>query len=431
MTLRPDASPCTIGDVCDFESGNGFRPQDWKTKGLPIIRIQNLNGSDSFNYFDGEPDPAWIVEPNDLLFAWAGVKGVSFGPTIWNGPKGVLNQHIYRIRPKKGVNKRWLYYALLEVTAEIESKAHGFKTNLVHVRKADITRARLSLPGEHEQEAVATALGHWDIAIQKTEQLIAAKERRREALTQRLYMFSDSRGKLSRFSDLLSESMESGSSGRHARKITVKLYGKGVLAKEEKRHGSEQTQYFVRRAGQLIYSKLDFLNGAFGIIPPELEGYESTLDLPAFDIAPTVNPVWLLGYLTRPKYYTRQVGLARGQRKARRVHPSDLLASSLHVPPRDLQDRIAEILNSSQCDIDKSNRLLESLKTQKRGLMRKLLTGQWRLPVFDAPSPPAPLPQAGEGGRRPGEGASAENKTAPEEVQSRSANRDKSNPCKK
>jgi type I restriction enzyme S subunit len=381
MTLRLNTSPCTIGDVCDFESGNGFRPQDWKTKGLPIIRIQNLNGSDSFNYFEGEPDPSWIIETNDLLFAWAGVKGVSFGPTIWNGPKGVLNQHIYRIRPKKGINKRWLYYALLEVTAEIESKAHGFKTSLVHVRKADITRARISLPGEHEQEAVATALGYWDTAIQKTEQLIAAKERHRDALIQRLYALSDRRGNASRFRELLKESMEAGNSGRHAKKITVKLYGKGVLAKEEKRQGSEQTQYFIRRAGQLIYSKLDFLNGAFGIVPPELDGYESTLDLPAFDIASTVNPIWLLGYLTRPTYYTHQVGLARGQRKARRVHPSDLLASSLHVPPRDLQDRIAEILTSSQDDIDKSKRLLQSLKTQKRGLMQKLLTGQWRLPV--------------------------------------------------
>jgi hypothetical protein len=365
MTLRPDATSCTIGDVCDFESGNGFRPQDWKTKGLPIIRIQNLNGSDSFNYFDGEPDPAWIVEPNDLLFAWAGVKGVSFGPTIWNGPKGVLNQHIYRIRPKKGVNRRWLYYALLEVTAEIETKAHGFKANLVHVRKADITRARIALPGEYEQGGVATALGCWDTAIQKTEQLIAAKERHRDALIQRLYLRSDSCGRPSRFGDLLAESMEVGQNGLHAKKITVRLYGKGVFAKEEKRLGSEQTQYFVRRTGQLIYSKLDFLNGAFGIIPPELDGYESTLDLPAFDIAPTVNPVWLLGYLTRPIYYTRQVGLARGQRKARRVHPSDLLASGLKVPPRGLQDRIAEILTSSQCDIDKSKRLLEALKTQK------------------------------------------------------------------
>jgi type I restriction enzyme S subunit len=381
MTPRPDASPCTIGEVCDFQSGNGFRPQDWTTKGLPIIRIQNLNGSDSFNYFDGEPDPAWIVEPNDLLFAWAGVKGVSFGPTIWHGPKGVLNQHIYRIRPKKGVNKRWLYYALLEVTAEIERKAHGFKTSLVHVRKADITSARISLPDKHEQKAMATALECWDTAIQKAELLITAKERHRNALIQRLYALSDARGVPSQFCELLKESMLAGNSGLHAKKITVKLYSKGVLAKEEKRQGSEKTQYFIRHAGQLIYSKLDFLNGAFGIIPPELDGYESTLDLPAFDISPATNPIWLLGYLTRPTYYTRQLGLARGQRKARRVHPSDLLASSLHVPPRDLQDRIAKFLTTSQYDIDKSKQLLESLKSQKLGLMQKLLTGEWLLPI--------------------------------------------------
>lgn len=132
---------CTIGELCDFESGNGFSPQDWKQKGLPIIRIQNLNGSDAFNYFEGEPDPAWIVEPGDLLFAWAGVKGVSFDPTIWHGPRGVLNQHIYRIRPKPGVNKRWLHYALEEVTTEIESKAHGFM----------FTSANRTLPAQTSQ----------------------------------------------------------------------------------------------------------------------------------------------------------------------------------------------------------------------------------------------------------------------------------------
>lgn len=148
MNARHAWLPCTIGDVCEFESGNGFTPQDWKARGLPIIRIQNLNGSQSFNYFDGEPDPDWIVEPGDLLFAWAGVKGVSFGPTVWNGPKGVLNQHIYRIRPKAGINKNWLHYTLEEVTSEIEGKAHGFKTSLVHVRKSDITGAKVALPSE-------------------------------------------------------------------------------------------------------------------------------------------------------------------------------------------------------------------------------------------------------------------------------------------
>ena len=381
MSANENWPICTIGELCDFGSGNGFTPQDWDTVGLPIIRIQNLNGSQVFNYFKGEPEPSWIVEPGELLFAWAGVKGVSFGPTIWSGPQGVLNQHIYRIQPRNGISPQWLYYALAEVTSEIEAKAHGFKTSLVHVRKSDITRAKVALPPFNEQLEVAQILVEWDFLIDKTERLIAAKRRRQEILTTKLYILSNREGMPARFGSVLAESSVSGASGRHAKKLSIKLYGKGVVAKDEKRVGSEQTQYFVRRAGQLVYSKLDFLNGAFGIVPSELDGYESTLDLPAFDIAPGVDPGWLLGYLTRPAYYTRQVGLARGQRKARRIHPSDLLASSLHVPPLDLQQRIAEVLKAMQDDIEISTRLLAACKKQKRGLMQKLLTGQWRLPV--------------------------------------------------
>lgn len=50
------------------------------------------------------------------------------------------------------------------------------------------------------------------------------------------------------------------------------------------------------------------------------------------------------------------------------------------------------------------------------------------LAFTDPPSPPSPLPHAGEGGRRPGEGVSAENKTAPEKVQSLFTDRGKPSP---
>ena len=32
-----------------------------------------------------------------------------------------------------------------------------------------------------------------------------------------------------------------------------------------------------------MYGKLDFLNCAFGIVPTELDNYESTIDSPSFD----------------------------------------------------------------------------------------------------------------------------------------------------
>jgi hypothetical protein len=144
-----------LGEVCDLQNGRGFAAAEWSQQGLPIIRIQNLNGSRDFNYFDGKPDASWIVEPGTLLFAWAGVRGVSFGPCIWQGPLGVLNQHIYRIVPKDGVSKRWLYETLRVITADIEKKAHGFKIELVHVRKGDITAQVVPVPPQSEQQEIA------------------------------------------------------------------------------------------------------------------------------------------------------------------------------------------------------------------------------------------------------------------------------------
>ncbi len=229
------------------------------------------------------------MNPGQLLFAWAGTKGVSFGPHIWNGPQGVLNQHIYKLDSKIDGDQRWLLYALIRATERIEKKAHGFKTTLLHVQKSDITSQIIEVPPLPEQQAIADLLSTLDEAIEKTERLIQANEKRfkwllRELISEPQNTQRDAKWKKVKIGSFLTESRISGSNGRNAQKITVKLYGKGVIAKDEKRIGSETTQYYVRKSGQFIYSKLDFLNGAFGIIPDELDGFESTLDLPAFDI---------------------------------------------------------------------------------------------------------------------------------------------------
>lgn len=371
----------SIGELCDFVNGNGFRPPDWKPSGLPIIRIQNLNGSTSFNYFDGEPKQKWIVEPGDLLFAWAGVKGVSFGPTIWPGPRGVLNQHIFRVVPKKGVDKYWLYLALQIATVRIEANAHGFKSSLVHVQKDDITEQAIDLPPLPEQRKIAEILRTWDVAIEKLEALYASRTQRLGSIRDMLVARGSRVGIPTTFGAFLKESRIPGGDGSTARKITVRLYGKGAAEKSEQRTGSANTRYYRRKAGQIIWSKLDFLNGAFALLGDELDDQESTLDLPAFDCAPSVNPHWLVEYLVRPSYYTQQVHLARGQRKARRIAPEDWLASPIRLPDRAHQDRIAEVIATARHEVETTGRSIEALRSQKRGLMQKLLTGEWRVKV--------------------------------------------------
>jgi len=147
-----------IDELCRLTNGNGFRPPDWSDQGLPIIRIQNLNGSRKFNYFAGLPKEKWIVEHGDLLFSWAGVRGVSFGPCLWTGPRGVLNQHIFKVHTAKGIRKKWLFHAMELVTARIEEKAHGFKASLLHVHKSEITSQLIGVPNESEQTEIVRAM---------------------------------------------------------------------------------------------------------------------------------------------------------------------------------------------------------------------------------------------------------------------------------
>lgn len=376
----PDVVPNkTIGDVCHFESGNGFSASDWKHSGLPIIRIQNLNGSGSFNYFDGQPDPAWIVEPGDLLFAWAGVKGVSFGPTIWNGPQGVLNQHIYRIRPGSGINKAWLYYALLQVTVDIERKAHGFKTNLVHVRKADITGARIAVPDKTEQLAVATALGYWDAAIQKAERLITAKEQHYSHELARLISRGRyPRGHVGAFAEEVSERNRSGD---EARVLSVTNSRGFVLPEDhfERRVASaDLSNYKVVRRGQYAYNPSRINVGSIA----RLDDWEDGVLSPMYVVfrlnESKVDSEYFLHWLDS---YEARERIKKSAQGSVRETVSFTEFAALNIPLPDLvkQNALARYLNALRMEITLLSQSVDVLKTQKRGLMQKLLTGQWSL----------------------------------------------------
>lgn len=170
----------------------------------------------------------------------------------------------------------------------------------------------------------------------------------------------------------MSESRLPGNKGDVARKITVKLWGGGVFAKNEAIQGSANTQYFQRKAGQLIYSKLDFLNQAFGIIPGHLDGYESTADLPCFDISAELNPAFILECVKRKDFYQKVGEAADGSRIAKRIHPETFLASEIPLPSLSEQQKIADCLASADALIEAQGRKVEALKAHKKGLMQQL-----------------------------------------------------------
>jgi len=369
----------TIGEICDFESGNGFTPNEWDTKGIPIIRIQNLNGSRSFNYFNGTPERSWIVEPGDLLFAWAGVKGVSFGPTLWNGPRGVLNQHIYRIRPRNGTDLHWLNYALSAVTSSIEAKAHGFKTNLVHVRKSDITGAAIPYPPMDGQKKIATTITCWDSAIEKAERLVYAKTRRYQYELSRLITRAHCPPKhLGAFAKEVSERNKG---GNEARVLSVSNSRGFTLPEEqfERRVASaELTNYKVVRRGQYAYNPSRINVGSIARLNDWDQGVLSPMYVVLGLDDLNVNSDYFMHWLQSREARQRIKNSAQGSVRET-VSFGDFSNIVMPLPGIDRQALVAQYLNLVSVEIDKLTRYTEELKTQRRGLIRKLLFGQWRV----------------------------------------------------
>ncbi len=116
----------TIGSIAQLVNGRAFKPGDWSPTGLPIIRIQNLNNPDAaYNHFAGAVSERHLVRPGDLLFAWSGTPGTSFGAHIWNGPTAVLNQHIFNVRvDPNSISIEFLQLAINNTLDEQIAKAH-------------------------------------------------------------------------------------------------------------------------------------------------------------------------------------------------------------------------------------------------------------------------------------------------------------------
>ena len=110
---------------------------------------------------------------------------------------------------------------------------------------------------------------------------------------------------------------------------------------DEKIQGSDNTQYYIRRAGQFIYGKQNFFNGAIGIVPKKLDKYESTKDVPAFDVSSDVNVDWLYYYIARPEIYKPQEALCTGT-GSKRFHVNNFYNLSLAIPKMDEQIKIKE-----------------------------------------------------------------------------------------
>lgn len=150
-----------------YVNGYAFKPDDWSGKGKPIIRIQDLTGSNTGepNYYDGELETKYLVVPGDILVSWA----ATLDAFIWNQGEGWLNQHIFKAMPVNTINKHY-YLWLLKVAMDNMNNDNKHGIVMQHVTTGVFNNYQIPLAPLAEQQAIADYL---DDRCSKIDEIIA------------------------------------------------------------------------------------------------------------------------------------------------------------------------------------------------------------------------------------------------------------------
>jgi type I restriction enzyme S subunit len=318
-----------------------------------------------------------IIQPNTLIITNSGATlGV---PKITTETSGA-NDGIAMFLNLEGVGKQFLYYVLEAKTKYFrEELAPGIgQPNLNTDLLGDVA---IPIPPVDEQEQIVERLMVWDSAIEKAERLIAAKERQH---THELFRHirSDSSPR-SHVGDFANEISERNNGGNGARVLSVTNTRGFVLPEEqfERRVASaDLSNYKVVRRGQYAYNPSRINVGSIarldgwdqGVLSPmyvvfELD--ESKVDSDYFQH-------WLSSHEARERIKKSAQGSVRET-----VSFTELSAIVTPLPDLAKQASIARYLGALRAEINAFGVYAEKIKTQKRGLMQKLLSGEWPVSV--------------------------------------------------
>ena len=175
-----------LGDVATFSKGSGITKAQVVKVGLPCIRYGEIYTRhhfqiDTFYSFINRQHHKKIVyiKNNDLLFAGSGeTKGdigkcVSFNLNVEACAGGDVI--ICSIDSSNLLANFASYY--LNTIGRKSLNRLGQGDAIVHIYSRFLKIVPITLPPLAEQKAIASLLKTWDTAIEKTDALIAAKER--------------------------------------------------------------------------------------------------------------------------------------------------------------------------------------------------------------------------------------------------------------
>lgn len=389
----------TVGHLFDVQLGKMLNEKAKTGPQFPYLANFNVRWGyfdfsklNKMNFSDREKEK-FKLQKGDLLMCEGGEIGRC---AVWNGFEVEIyyQKALHRVRPiKSDAFTKYLYFYMQLVTSQGKLDRIVGESSIAHLTREKLLELPITFPLLPEQRAIADLLSTWDEAIEKTERLIQAKEKRFRWLLRSL--ISDQCLKKNTF-----KNMKLGECGF--------IYS-GLVGKDKSHFGSGKAylpylnlyQNYSVNPKQLDYVKIndeenqkkvskgDVFFTVSSETPDEVgmssvllnELGECYLNSFCFGWRPSSNELlseYLQFYFRSSIFRKQMLRLAQGVTRFN-LSKSALAESDILYPSIEEQQQIAQTLIAAQQEIDLLKRLAEKYKTQKRGLMQKMLTGEWRV----------------------------------------------------
>lgn len=185
-----------LEEVCVIKNGYAFKSEDYKSSGVPLLRISNFDDSDvliddNSIYLDSEflkTKVDFIVEKGDILIALSGATTGKYGYYNYDFPS-LLNQRIGLLKSgtSKNLFDRYFYHYLTILKSEVLRNAGGAAQPNISTKA--IGKLQIPLPPLTTQKKIAAILDAADEYRQKTKTLIEKYDQLAQSLF--LEMFGD------------------------------------------------------------------------------------------------------------------------------------------------------------------------------------------------------------------------------------------------
>lgn len=318
-----------------------------------------------------------LVEKGDFVISLRSFQG----GIEYSKYRGIVSPAYTILKNKKnivaGYYKQW--FKSSEFIARLRVAIIGIRDGK-QISYDDFSMIPICYPSLNEQEKIAEVLSCWDDGIEVLEKLLEKKQLHKKALMQRLYSRKKTKfdKKIYKLGQLFTNRKETNCTNLELLSVCD---GVGIIPRSQlnakDNSNEDKSKYLKVCIGDIAYNTMRMWQGRCGV-----SNYVGIVS-PAYTVCiPTekINVNYMYYMFKTPHMIHDFWRFSQGiVEDTLNLKFNNFSIIKVEIPTKEVQQKIAEILNNCDEEIRLLDKKLEMLKLQKKGLMQKLLTGEIRV----------------------------------------------------